>query len=155
MKRRVKERSESALLSKGCCPTIMDASAAATACLERCHSSPSRSSAATMVQGSAGWFLENTKKVALLAINENKSSLPNPKTTNIGTAPRELKSPPPPHGLLIHTHLKGSCRRAHWVSRISLVKEVEQRTAFLASSLRIVCCFRITIEIRSPGQRGR
>ena len=110
-------------------------SAVATACLERCHSSPSRSSAATMVQGSVGWFLENTKKVALLPINENKSSLPNPKTTNIGTAPRELKSPPPPHGLLIHTHLKGSCRRAHWVSRISLVKEVEQRTAFLASPL--------------------
>ena len=101
-----------------------------------------------LLQGSVGWFLENTKKVALLPINENKSSLPNPKTTNIGTAPRELKSPPPPHGLLIHTHLKGSCRRAHWVSRISLVKEVEQRTAFLASSLRIVCCFRITIEIR-------
>ena len=47
MKRRVKERSESALLSKGCCPIIMDASAVATACLERCPASPSRSSAAT------------------------------------------------------------------------------------------------------------
>ena len=54
MKRRVKERSESALLSKGCCPIIMDASAVATACLERCHASPSRSSAAT--EGNFGYF---------------------------------------------------------------------------------------------------
>ena len=38
---RVKERPESALLSKGCCPIIMDASAVATACLERCHDSVS------------------------------------------------------------------------------------------------------------------